>query len=164
MRKAHPSQLLRTIKSHRNAFDDNLHNPLYFRTLGRANMLRRLKVKTFFFLVGLGVFDFREAIGAMILGATSIGPSGTLAFCFFGERSTSFSSSSSESARRRFLLGIPCGIAGRGAVFSLSLSGKLPGMLPRKMLGRTCRTLAWPGDGPNPLGGVPKSMVRSLRK
>jgi hypothetical protein len=122
-------------------------------------MLRRLMVRPAFFLIGLGVLDFK---GAMTRGAGSLG-SGTLAFCFFGERSAPSSVSSSDSARRRFLLDMPWGIEGRGGAFSLLLSRELSGTLG-KMLGRTCRTLAWPGDDPKPLGGVPKSMVRSLRK
>jgi hypothetical protein len=149
-----------TIQKHKRKF----HASHYFRILGRASILRRLKVNTLFFLVGLGVFERGEGIGAMTRGAISAGPSETVAFRFFGERSSSFSPSSSESGRRRFLFGIPWGMEGRGALFSLLVSGKLPGMGPEKMLERTCRTLAWPGEDPNPFGGVPKFMMCSLRK
>jgi hypothetical protein len=121
-------------------------------------------VNTLLFLVEFGVFERGEGIGAVTSGATSAGPSKTVAFCFFGERSSSFSPSSSESGRRRFLFGIPWGMEGKGAVFSLLVSGRLLGTAPEKMLGRTCRKLTWPGEDPNPFGGVPKFMVRSLRK
>jgi len=142
----------------------DLSHPLYRRTFGRASMLSRLKLKTPFFLAGLEAFDFGVTFCPCSFGAISIGPSATAGLCFLGERSTSPSFSSSDSTRRRFLLGMPCGTEGIGGVFSLFRPGKAPGILLEMILRLTWRTLDWPGDDPNPLGDVPKLIVWSLRK
>lgn len=126
-------------------------------------MLRRLKLRTPF-LDGLGILDLGANFSASTLVAIYVGLSAIEPLRFLvGEPSISASFSSSESARWRFLLSKPCGIAGRPPMFSLFLSGNVQGIVFDRMLGLTWRMLDWPGDAPNPRGDLPKSMVLSMR-